>query len=90
LVEHGLHLSSDIEIRRRQTAANSEKAIVPSTASYRRETQTDRFATFYATPGKAISRSSRNRIEYNKMHRQKADCTGTPRVDTAKNRWEST
>lgn len=30
-VERGLHLSSDIEIRRRQTAANGGKAIVPST-----------------------------------------------------------
>jgi len=88
-VERSLHLSSNIEIRRRQTAANGGKAIVPSTASYRRETQTDRFATFYATSGKAISRSPRNRIEYNKMHRQKADCTET-RVGTAKNRWKST
>lgn len=73
--------SKSAEGRQQLTAG---KAIVPSTASYRRQTQTDRFATFYATPGKAISRSPRNRIEYNKMHRQKADCTGSAALRRAR------
>jgi len=76
-VERSLHLSSNIEIRRRQTAANVEKQ------SYLRRLVID------GKPKPIVfSRSPRNRIEYNKMHRQKADCTGM-RVSSAKNRWKS-